>query len=35
MTGGNWIAGVDDFAGKLYGMRDSVESYGIWKSECE
>lgn len=28
MTGGNWIAGVDDFAGELHGMRDSVESRG-------
>lgn len=24
MTGGNWIAGVDDFAGELHGMRDSA-----------
>lgn len=22
MTGGNWIAGVDDFTGELHGMRD-------------
>lgn len=30
MTGGNWTAGVDDFAGELHGMRDSAESRGAF-----
>lgn len=35
MTGGNWTVGVDGFAGELHGMRDSVESHGIRRHECE
>lgn len=35
MTGGNWTVGVDGFAGELQGMRDSVESHGIWLHKCE
>lgn len=35
MTGGNWIASVDDFPGELHRIRVLVKSYGIWTSECE
>lgn len=35
MADGNWTVGVDGFAGELHGMRDSVESRGIWWHECE
>lgn len=35
MTGGNWTVGVDGFAGELQGMRDSVESHGIWWRKCK
>lgn len=35
MTGGNWTVGVDGYRWGIARMRDSVESYDIWRRECE